>query len=304
MFLNSDRPFPFRTWLHALTALLTVTILLQVHLRVWEIDCFTFSMAIPLCLRVFYLGENLHLNHDLPTYAVIAIPFLVATTFSGHILKRVFASILVIIMIYLVLETENRGALVGVFLSIIGVLICFSWKLIPVTAMGLAGLLSFVKYVKPSYFQRFADILNNGPASESFYSRFTIFSIALSLPATTYAMGTGIGRFNTGVVAGNPNLNNINAHNSWISVLVELGILGLLSYLALMILALRAAYEVAKKGKRPLNMIGFASLSAVFGYCGLSLSIARDLFLPYYIVSAIAINLAQFNCQESTTWDS
>lgn len=301
--LNSDRSFTFRTWLHALTALLTVAILLQSRLRVWEIDCFTFCMAIPLCLRRFYLGENLYLNHDLPPFAVMAIPFLVVTTFNGHILKRVFASTLAITMAYLIIETENRGGLVGASFAIIGVLILTSWKIIPITALVLPGFFYLVKLLKPSYIQRFVDITTNGAASGTFYSRFTIFSIALSLPATTYAIGTGIGRFSTGIGANNPNLHKTNAHNSWISILVELGLIGLLFYLVLMILGIRAAYHVAKKGRAPFHWIGLASLSAIFGYCGISLSIARDLFLPYYIVLGIAINFYQYDCDKSTDRD-
>jgi hypothetical protein len=293
--LNSTRSFPLRTWCHALSALSVVPILSQKQLRVWEVDCFALSLAIPLCLRRFYVGENLHLNHDVPTFAVMTIPFLIVSSTRGHIFKRLFSVLLALLTFYLILETENRGGFVGIAFSFVGVLICFSWKTLPAILFIAPGLLWLLNQLKPSYFERFTDIVENGPASETFFSRFTVYGIALSLPLSTYAIGTGLGRFNTGFVSENPNLSQINAHNGWLSMLVELGIPGLAFYLLLMVCAFRHAFQVAKRGSNPYRWIGFACVCAIFGYTGLNLSIARDLFLPFYIVVGISLNLAHFD---------
>ena len=292
---NSTRSFPLRTWSHALTSLAVIPILLPNKLKIWEIDCFAFSLAIPLCLRRFYLGENLYLNHDIPTFAVMAIPFLVFGSIHGQIFKRLSAAILALLTFYLILETENRGGFVGIAFSFVGVLICFSWKTLPAILFIAPGLLWLLNQLKPSYFERFADIVGNGPASETFFSRFTVYGISLSLPLSTYAIGTGLGRFNTGFVSENPNLSQINAHNGWLSMLVELGIPGLAFYLLLMVCAFRHAFQVAKRGSNPYRWIGFACVCAIFGYTGLNLSIARDLFLPFYIVAGFSLNLAHFD---------
>jgi O-antigen ligase len=225
----------------------------------------------------------------------MAIPFLIVSSTRGHIFKRLFSVLLALFTVYIILETENRGGFVGISFSIIGLLLCYSWRFLPAIGFIAPVLLWLLYKTKPSYFERFADIISNGPASETFFSRFTVYGIALSLPLSTYTIGTGIGRFNTGFVSENPNLSQINAHNGWLSMLVELGMPGLAFYLLLMVCAFRHAFQVAKRGSNPYRWIGFACVCAIFGYTGLNLSIARDLFLPFYIVAGISLNLAHFD---------
>ena len=287
---NSGPSFCLRTWFHAFTAIAFVMILLNSKIEPYEIDLFAFALAIPLCYRRFCLGESLYLNHDFPSYAVCSIPMLIFVSSHGWILKRLSSMMTAMALVYMILETDNRGGFVGLLFSIAGLLLGLSWKIAPAVVFLMPFLMFLLHSIKPSFFKRFTDILHNGPAAGSFFSRFAIYSIAFSLPPITYVFGVGLGRFGKKVVEKKPELGAINAHNSWISALTELGILGLVFFSLLLTIATVASYQLTGKKEHLQRIIGLACLSAIFGYCGISLAIARDLFLPFYIISGIALS--------------
>lgn len=291
VFKQSVHPFFMKTWIHASLAIMLTIVLANTIVRKREIDFLAFTLSVPLCCRRFILNENITLNHDIPIYAVCSIPLVAFAITHGRLHKRIIASIILLATLYLIIETDNRGALVGVALAISGALIGASWKSIPAILFILPGLAILLKIAKPSYFSRFTDILTNGPAAQSFFSRFEIYSIALSLPPATYIFGVGLGRFGAEVLEKKPELGRINAHNSWISVLTELGVVGLLLYSLLICFGIHAAYRLARHKTKSLRYAGISCLSCIFGYCGCSLSIARDLFLPFFLIIGIVFSM-------------
>lgn len=297
---QSVLPFYMKTWIHASIAILFTIILSNTIIRKRDIDFLAFTLAVPLSCRRIILNENLVLNHDIPVYAVCSIPLLVFAMTHGWLYKRMMAAIILLATVYLIIETDNRGALVGVAFAISGALIGASWKSILAIIFILPTLAILLKIGKPSYFKRFTDIINNGPAAQSFFSRFEIYSIALSLPPITYIFGVGLGRFGAEVLEKNPELGRINAHNSWISVLTELGVVGLLLYSLLIFCGIHASYRLARHRKKFPRFVGISCLSCICGYCGCSLSIARDLFLPFFLIVGVVFNMTSLlQCDSS-----
>lgn len=280
--------FPLRTWMHALPAVAFVVILNRVRVRTWEIDFFAFAMAIPLCVRRYCLDEHLLSNHDIPTYAVCAIPFLIFVSAHGWIFKRMLSSILIVAMVLMIIETNNRSGFIGLVFAVTGAMMGISWKLLPVIAVLGPSFFLFLKAIKPTFFERFSDILNNGPAAGTFYSRISIYTVGLSLPPISYLTGVGIGRFGSRLLDERPELGSLNAHNTWLAVLTELGVFGLVLYSFIMIFSIGTSYKLAQQSNKIQRGIGLACFSAILGFCGFSIGMARDLFLPYYIIIGIA----------------
>ena len=299
-FFSQDSPrFPLRTWMHALPAVAFVVILNRVRVKTWEIDFFAFVLAIPLCVRRYNLDENLFGNHDLPTYAVCAIPFLIFVSAHGGIFKRLLSGMLILAMVLMIIETNNRSGFVGLVFAVTGAMMGISWKLLPVIAATGPGFFLLLKTTKPTFFERFTDIFNNGPAAGTFYSRITIYTVGLSLQPITYLTGVGIGRFGSRVLDAQPELGSLNAHNTWLAVLTELGILGLIFYSLIMVTSISTAYKLAQQPNKIQRVIGLACFSAILGFCGFSIGMARDLFLPYYIIIGIAFS--RYNNADSST---
>jgi hypothetical protein len=299
LFNQDSLRFPLRTWIHALPAVAFVEILSRVRLRKWEIETFAFVMAIPLCVRRYGLGENLFGNHDVPTYAVCAIPFLILVAAHGWIFKRLLSSMLIVAMVLMIIETNNRSGFIGLVFAVTGALMGISWKFLPAIAALVPGFFLFLKAVKPTFFERFSDILNNGPAADTVYSRITIYTVGLSLQPISYLAGVGIGRFGSKLLDARPELGSLNAHNTWLAVLTELGALGLVFYSLIMVNSIGISYKLAQQSDKTQRVIGLACFSAILGFCGFSIGMARDLFLPYYIIIGIAFS--RYNNTVSST---
>lgn len=199
----------------------------------------------------------------------------------------------------------------GGFLGLIAMGMVLLWKVgrhnkVVAAMLVLMGLMIFASAVPNGYTERLFTIFNyqqdkTGSAQE----RKELLDHALGLARTRLIYGVGMGNF--GVYS----ISNKAAHNSYVEILVELGIVGLFAYLILLLTPLRSLKrierETAHTGRvedREIYNLSVGVRAAIVAYivCSFFGSVQYSWFIYYPIAYAIAlkrVHLRNLRCQDS-----
>lgn len=239
--------------------------------------------------------------NDFSSYLVSVIPFALAGFFKGF--KRKFVRFLSLALFGLLftclLLTVSRGG----WFSFLGLLLFMSIWLGPLRALFLP-LILFVIFLTAFAPALVKERLLNFFTFLDFSSidRKMIWSAAwkmiISKPLIGFGLGTFMFNFHNFVSKDYPNTVPY-AHNCYLQLASEIGIIGLISFLSILVFFFYDGIKIIKTGKKTfLWLVLLADLSAIIGYCiqmGVdTLLYSVDLGLLLWLL--LGIGVAAANC--------
>ena len=100
--------------------------------------------------------------NDLAQVLLMGLPFLVIMTFSGNnLVRRIFASGAAMVVMYVILKTASRGALITI--AVCGLLVFFKASMLTkfkLVALGMIGMLVFVATMPPEVRSRYMTLFS------------------------------------------------------------------------------------------------------------------------------------------------
>ncbi|HMX28901.1 MAG TPA: O-antigen ligase family protein, partial [Blastocatellia bacterium] len=254
--------------------------------------------------------------NDLAVSLNLLLPLAVALAMSNRGWKRVFYMVCAVAMGMGVVATFSRGGFLGL-LAAGSVLL---WKLgrsrraaAALTLTLVCG--AFLMFMPSEYSGRLSTILSSDTdKTGSSQERRELLKRAAGVALSHPIIGVGIGNYHI------YSLKEKLAHNAYLEITAELGVTGLLAYLALILTplssmrrvgretsaALRAATDTATRAQlHELNSLSIALQAAFAAYivCSLFGSIQYQWFLYYIAAYAVAVRRihATENTEQRTT---
>lgn len=219
------------------------------------------------------MASTLDNPNTFAAFIILAIfPILMYAIYTKNKVKKAFFSALVILLIINMFLTESRNSYLGIAIGFIVLIIVYNKKLI----IPFAGV-AVVSFIIPTVRTR---ILQIGAHSQD-DSRIKIWQIALKMIKEHPLLGVGNGNYvslydtyaKKYPKLSYPDYHNMPAHNSYLKVWSELGVLGIVSFLGLLICALlkvRKFVIIADKSKYKYFFTGFYASMLAFYFMNLS----------------------------------
>ena len=171
----------------------------------------------------------------------------------------IFHTAAAILMLTNIFMTGSRSSIIGIIVAALVFVMLVSWKyIILFFSVGLISL--FFKPVNARIFSVFDSSLNT--------SRVKLWALGMKMVKNNPILGVGNGNYVTNYndyVLRYPdlkygNFSNFPSHNSYIKIWSELGVLGIVSFLALVLLSVRKVYlfmKACSNEKVKLFYLGF-----------------------------------------------
>jgi hypothetical protein len=197
--------------------------------------------------------------NDLATLLLVPFGVALGFMFSTHtrILVRLGGGISAILMIVVILLTQSRGAVIGVVIGMGPALVVLGLKR-PVRLLLVGGILAVVVGVSVpvSVWERLAGIqkLSNvstiaeADTEGSAGQRFEIQKVGWQIFKDNPVIGIGLGAYPLANAMYAPNLGRRDTHNTYLNLVVEVGVPGFLLWCALVWSTMRYAYRVRQLG--------------------------------------------------------
>ena len=193
--------------------------------------------------------------------------------FTPHVL-RLCAALSALVLFATLALTQSRGAYLGFVVSA-SVLLSLRW---PKAALVVIPLVVIVALVGAGMigWRTVIDELTTGEATSGLDQRVEIWSRALYAIQDFPFTGLGLGTFERVVAVLyplflNPDGTVPHAHNLYLQVAVDLGLLGLVAYLALLGLTFASAFSAyrvfRRRGQGDLAMLCAGCIAALVGMC-------------------------------------
>ncbi len=244
--------------------------------------------------------------NDLAMVIVMTLPFVMTFFFSERPRAKINYGIITLILTAALLKTGSRGGFLG--LTVIGVCFLFSpiWNagLSKKAFIGLIAVILVINFAPESLWERFQAIFSgsdyNLRAAErgEDFGRIEIWRSGMILFRKHFFWGVGPGQFSTAMGEAFGRLYWKTAHNSFIQVAGDLGLIGFAVFMG-MLLSIRKNLQTAKANLSlsstdnlfiSLPVSAFISL---LGYitCSLFLSQAYTAMLPLLLAYSCALLL-------------
>jgi len=232
--------------------------------------------------------------NDLATALALLLPFAVALTLINKGFARLFYLGCVAVLTVGVVVTFSRGGFLGLIVSG-GVLL---WKLGRgrrlKTIMGVALICGILLAVMPGgYGNRMATIFNaEQDQTGSAQLRRELMERAASIAIKRPIVGVGMGNFHI------YSIHDKAAHNAYLEIAAELGVLGLIAYLVIIFAPLRSLRRVElqtifwrSKSEREMYWLSVTMQAAFITYmvCSFFASIQYQWYLYYTAAYAVAL---------------
>jgi O-antigen ligase len=241
--------------------------------------------------------------NDLATALDLLLPFAVALTLMSKGLARLFYLVCVAVLAVGVLFTLSRGGFLGLMASS-GVLL---WKLGRgrrlKTALGVALICGILLAVTPGgYGARMATIFNNDQdQTGSAQLRNELMKRAASIAISRPVVGVGMGNFHI------YSIREKQAHNAYLEIAAELGVMGLIAYLILILAPLRSLYRIERqtrgmrsKSEREMYWLSVCIQAAFIAYMVCSFFASIQYLWYLYYTAAYAVALRRIHAAEET----
>jgi O-antigen ligase len=233
-------------------------------------------------LRIFgtYIHPNMFAFY-LVTVGMLALSLILSDEFVVN--KNVGLILLLVISILLIL-TYTRSAWIGFCFGALILLGFKKRKAVPIVLILMLAIL-FI----PSIQQRFYDVSDSsfhaGYEMGSWQWRLMFWKKTVSLAYGNSVYGIGLGVF--------PTLNYFYAHNDYLRMFVEAGVLGLLAYTFLLLSIVIRSLKIIKISRDPkIICISLAVLAIGCAYLMISFSdnLSRSTAVLVYYFALVAIN--------------
>lgn len=226
------------------------------------------------------------------------------------------AGALFIFCIQSIRVTFSRGGLLGFFCGLlVFIVLAFRLKSIPILLLALLGVFAYPeKVLGPRLYESYHKIFNDVPherfavpagqegemdLDESAMSRWYIVQAGITRvreDATALMFGVGIGRFPYEILGRHPKVMFVDAHNQWLLILVESGIIALLSLWLIMAICFWIAMRVYWITDDPIHRVvavGYlAGLTGIFvsNFFGSRMN-SNEIILLHWIMTAVVLRL-------------
>jgi O-antigen ligase len=213
-----------------------------------------------------YIYSN---SNDLAALSLIALGIALALTASGvsRTVARIGAGISAILVLVVILLTQSRGAFIGLVIGMSPSFIKLGMKrsryFVPIVLVGLA----IVYAIPETVWTRISGIekltsestIAEADPEGSAEQRFEIQKVAWRIFSDNPVFGVGLGVYPKANASYAPDLGARDAHNTYLSLAAEVGLPGLLLWLACFGTVLRYAY-----GRRRLAAPGVLATQQVW----------------------------------------
>ncbi|HEX5085171.1 MAG TPA: O-antigen ligase family protein [Blastocatellia bacterium] len=239
--------------------------------------------------------------NDLATALDLLLPFAVALTLICRGLARLFYLACAAVLAVGVLLTLSRGGFLGLIAS--GVLML--WKLgrgrrlkTMLSAAVICGVLFAA--MPGGYGARVATIFNNDQdQTGSAQLRRELMERAASIAISRPIVGVGMGNFHI------YSIREKEAHNAYLEIAAELGVMGLIAYLVVIIAPLRSLRRIERqtrgmrsKGEREMYWLSASVQAAFIAYMVCSFFSSIQYLWHLYYTAAYAVALRRIHAAE------
>ncbi|MFA5524406.1 MAG: O-antigen ligase family protein [Tissierellales bacterium] len=243
--------------------------------------------------RVYATFENPNL---LAEYLIMIFPISLGLfLYNKSLGKRVIFGISSIIMLITIGLTYSRGSWLGLAFGIVLFILLIDWKmLLGLIPLGIAGI--FV--LPPSILQRILTIGSLQDTSNLY--RFNLWTNAIDIVRDFWFSGIGIGYIPFQEISHLyiTNMAPYHTHNTYLQIAIEMGILGLLVFAAIIFISFKSAMKIVLNSKERYYKIFVAAyLASISGV--LIHGIAEHIFfnpkiiLTYWLIFTILIKYGQ-----------
>src|SRR5215475_10153475 len=239
--------------------------------------------------------------NDLATALDLLLPFAVALTLISKGLARLFYLVCAAVLAIGVLFTLSRGGFLGLIVSS-GVLL---WKLgrgrrLKITLGGalICGVL--LAATPGGYGARIATIFNTDQdQTGSAQERRELMERAASIAIRHPIVGVGMGNFHI------YSIREKEAHNSYLEIAAELGVIGLIAYLMVIFAPLRSLLRIERqtkgmrtKGEREMYWLSVSVQAVFIAYMVCSFFGSIQYLWHLYYTAAYAVALRRIHAAE------
>jgi len=241
--------------------------------------------------------------NDLATALDLLLPFAVALTLISKGLARLFYLVCAAVLAIGVLFTLSRGGFLGLIASS-GVLL---WKLgrgrrLKITLGGalICGVL--LAATPGGYGARIMTIFNTDEdQTGSAQQRRELLERAASVAISRPIVGVGMGNFHI------YSIHEKAAHNGYLEIAAELGVIGLIAYLILIFTPLRSLHRIElqtrgmrSKSEREMYWMSVCIQAAFIAYMVCSFFASIEYVWYLYYTAAYAVAIRQIHAAEVT----
>ncbi|HKQ93634.1 MAG TPA: O-antigen ligase family protein [Blastocatellia bacterium] len=239
--------------------------------------------------------------NDLATALNLLLPFAVALTVISKGLARLFFLVCAAILTVGILVTLSRGG----FLGLLALCVVLLWKLGRGRRMKtiLAAVLicgTLIAVMPGGYGARITSIFNTEEdKTGSAQQRRELMERAASIAISRPIIGVGMGNFHIYSIHDKP------AHNAYLEIAAELGVMGLIAYLILIFAPLRSLHRIERqtRGRRSksaweMYWLSVSIQAAFIAYIVCSLFASIQYLWYLYYTAAYAVALRQIYAAE------
>jgi O-antigen ligase len=239
--------------------------------------------------------------NDLATALDLLLPFAVALTLISKGLPRLFYLVCAVVLAVGVLFTLSRGGFLGL-IALSGVLLwkLGRWRRLK-TILGVALICGILLAVMPGgYGARITTIFNTEQdQTGSAQQRRELLERAASVAISRPIVAVGMGNFHI------YSIKEKAAHNSYLEIAAELGVMGLIAYLILIFAPLRSLYRIERQtrgmrseNEREMYWLSVCLQAAFIAYMVCSFFASIQYLWYLYYTAAYAVALRQIHAAE------
>ncbi len=245
--------------------------------------------------RIGGMGNGLFGNpNDLATLFVVVVPFAVIFALTGKKWKRIFYCGATGIFFIAVMVTFSRGGFLGLIAITTALVLKLGFGRRIKTMVAATAVMMVMMVAMPAgYGRRISTIFNTEKdTTGSAQERKMILDRAIEVAVHNAALGVGAGNFHI------YSIQEKAAHNSYLEVAAELGLVGLLAYLGVIfapMLSLLRIESGTRKGSRApdyeVNILSIGIQASLIAYivCSFFASVQYYYFLYYSVGYAVAL---------------
>lgn len=244
--------------------------------------------------------------NDLAALSLLTLGLAVGFVYSrnSHLLLRLFAALSAVLLVIVIFRTQSRGVAIGLALGIgVPLILAEIRRPARLIAVSTIVVLAVLETVPTSVWERLAGMEKLGSIStaaeaevdSSALERLEIKAVALRIIGDHPAFGVGLGAYRQANAKYAPHLGMRDAHNTYLSLIAEVGFMGLAIWVAMFFSVLRGITSVGVESGNSDVVIRAAWLrNAFLGY------LVAGIFGSYHLLSFSYLMLGVLWCSKSS----
>lgn len=210
-------------------------------------------------IRIYSIFKNPNVFGE---YLTLTIPLVLSLLFTSRDKKRKVIYLITAILAFVsLLMTFSRGSILGLVIAIYSMIL----TLVPEYLMlGLLVAITGTLFLPSSILARILSIFQRNDSSSHY--RLAIYRASMELLKNHYIRGIGLGQFRRIYrLYSHKGATSFHAHNSYLMVFIELGLLGILSFLFMLLGWTKSILSAARKNTSSLRIIALACFAGILG---------------------------------------